>query len=333
MVGSATAKLFSIIDTPVAELLAEDLNALISGDLVYEAARFDGVALRPDTSQLLSQNPSDPDEIQVLNRLLLEDAYRQGIPPLSIPDSQFPAAVYYAQRFVDRNNVETIRSTVENVNVRLSGGVNDFVVDSTFGGTTSVAGGTDTTITVGSSLTGLHAETLNRLAFIDGAVSLQAKNIVLDDSGNDQNTTATLDGDQVDGLMPGTVTLAADSITTKLGANDDTFHIPATATAQTFRLEAGGGYDTVYLGTGAGAEGGGTLDGLEGDLWIDGGSVLKGLDTLFLNDQDTLSPQIYTVTNDYDWTVATNDAYTTDTTTITRGGDVMTFPRFLYQSL
>ena len=51
--------------------------------------------------------------------------------------------------------------------------------------------------------------------------------------------------------------------------------------------------------------------------------MLTGLNTVFINDQDTLTAQIYTITNDYDWTLPTNDANTIDTTTIMRGSDVI----------
>ncbi len=313
-----TATLLPVVTTPLSDLLAEDLNDLISGPLVYDAQRFAGVALRPETSQLLSQYPQGN---SVLNRLLLEDAYPLGLPRIPSVAPELPAAVYYAQRFINRAGDETIRSTVEHVNVQLAGTDNAFQVDSTFGGHTSVAGGTNTTVTLSSSLSGLHPATPKRVTFIDGTVSLSAANIVVDDSGNDARTTGTLEMDQVTGLMPPTVTfLGTPSTTIKLGANDDTFYVPATAAGQSVRLETGGGYDTVYVGTRFGAETTGTLSGLLGSLFIDGGEVLTGVDTLFLNDQDTTTPQSYTVTNNYAW-YGPNPIL--DTTTITRNGTVI----------
>src|SRR5262249_44747643 len=118
-----------------------------------------------------------------------------------------------------------------------------------------------------------------------------------------------------------TVTIAGTPSTTiRLGANDDTFYVPDTAASQSVRLETGGGYDTVYVGTHQGAETTGTLAGLQGSLVIDGGSVLTGINTLYLNDQATLTSLNYTVTNDYDWNRSTNNSSTIDTTTITRQG-------------
>ncbi len=382
-----TAALLPVVTTPLSTLLAQDLNQLIDGPLVYDAQRFAGVALRPETSQLVSQYPQGN---PVLNRLLLEDAYPLGLPRIASLSPELPAAVYYAQRFINRNGDQTVTSTVENVNVHLtdlvvtgaadngsgliritvasSADLEDGVqvsiagvtgtteangtwtinkvdathfdlqgstftntystggtvltalqVDSTFGGNTSVDGGTNTTITLGSSLSGLHPAAPQRVGFINGTVSLAAANIVLDDSGNDQRTTGTLESDRVTGLMPGTVTFSGTlSTTIKLGANDDTFYVPATAAGQSVRLETGGGYDSVYVGTRAGAETTGTLAELQGSLFIDGGALLSGVNRLFLNDQDTIAPQTYTVTNDYDWNLNTNDANTIDTTTITR---------------
>src|SRR5204862_1999000 len=104
--------------------------------------------------------------------------------------------------------------------------------------------------------------------------------------------------DRVTGLMPGTVTFSGSpSVTIKLGANDDTFYVPATGAGQSVRLETGGGFDTVYVGTRAGQENTGSLAGLQGTLFIDGGALLSGVNTLFINDQSTTTAQTFTVTN------------------------------------
>ena len=54
--------------------LVKDLNQVISGPSIYEQARFRGVVLRPETEQLLKQNPGGR-QLARLNKLLLEDAY------------------------------------------------------------------------------------------------------------------------------------------------------------------------------------------------------------------------------------------------------------------
>ncbi len=58
----------------VISALVKDLNQLISGPSIYDRARFTKVVLRPETAQLLKQNPSGQ-QLARLNKLLLEDAY------------------------------------------------------------------------------------------------------------------------------------------------------------------------------------------------------------------------------------------------------------------
>jgi hypothetical protein len=58
----------------VLSALAKDLNQAISGPSIYDPARFRGVVLRPETRQLLRQNPRGRQPAR-LNKLLLEDAY------------------------------------------------------------------------------------------------------------------------------------------------------------------------------------------------------------------------------------------------------------------
>jgi hypothetical protein len=58
----------------VISALVKDLNQLISGPSIYDQARFHGIALRPETEQLIRQNPSGQ-QLARLNKLLLEDAY------------------------------------------------------------------------------------------------------------------------------------------------------------------------------------------------------------------------------------------------------------------
>ena len=58
----------------VISALMKDLNQVISGPSIYDRARFSSIALRPDTEQLLRQNPRGQ-QLARLNKLLLEDAY------------------------------------------------------------------------------------------------------------------------------------------------------------------------------------------------------------------------------------------------------------------
>jgi hypothetical protein len=58
----------------VISALVKDLNQVIAGPSIYDAARFHGVVLRPETSALLGQHPQGV-RLARLNKLLLEDAY------------------------------------------------------------------------------------------------------------------------------------------------------------------------------------------------------------------------------------------------------------------
>jgi O-antigen ligase len=63
---------------PLQRMLLEDLDSIIHGSSIYDAQRFSGIALRPETQQLLAQQPQGEGLVR-LNRLLLEDAYPQEI--------------------------------------------------------------------------------------------------------------------------------------------------------------------------------------------------------------------------------------------------------------
>jgi len=58
--------------------LVHDLNALIGGQSIYDAQRFVGVKLRPETQILLASNSAGAGLLH-LNRLLLDDAYPREI--------------------------------------------------------------------------------------------------------------------------------------------------------------------------------------------------------------------------------------------------------------
>ncbi len=59
---------------PVQQALLQDFNGLIRSASLYEPPRFVDIALRPETTTLMSKNPQGAD-LERLNRLLFEDAY------------------------------------------------------------------------------------------------------------------------------------------------------------------------------------------------------------------------------------------------------------------
>ena len=63
---------------PLRRLLADSLSGILEGGVFYDAARFANVELRAETKSLQAKNPAGH-ELARLNRLLLEDAYGDGI--------------------------------------------------------------------------------------------------------------------------------------------------------------------------------------------------------------------------------------------------------------
>ncbi|HEY1496486.1 MAG TPA: DUF1080 domain-containing protein [Candidatus Solibacter sp.] len=55
-------------------VLVKGVNQILAGPAIYDKARFRAVVLRPETEQLLRQNPHGQ-QLARLNKLLLEDAY------------------------------------------------------------------------------------------------------------------------------------------------------------------------------------------------------------------------------------------------------------------
>jgi len=66
------------VQTNLVENLKSSLNNLVGGPCIYDAGRFAGVTLQPDTKKLLAVNPTGK-ELARLNRLLLDDAYPREI--------------------------------------------------------------------------------------------------------------------------------------------------------------------------------------------------------------------------------------------------------------
>ena len=137
--ASRTATLVPVITAPLAALVAADLNRRIEGAGLYDSVLFADIALRPETELLVAQFA---DGNSGLNRLLLEDAFPDALPKLPSVVPDLPAAIYYAQRFINRDGDESIISSVETVNISLTGNDGEFQVDSTFGGETNIDAGT-----------------------------------------------------------------------------------------------------------------------------------------------------------------------------------------------
>jgi hypothetical protein len=68
------SRLQNSVQPSTISVLVKDLNQVLSGPSIYEPARFADVVLRPETRELLKQNPAG-EQLARLNKLLLEDAY------------------------------------------------------------------------------------------------------------------------------------------------------------------------------------------------------------------------------------------------------------------
>ncbi|TVS20477.1 MAG: hypothetical protein EA424_03780, partial [Planctomycetaceae bacterium] len=153
--------------------------------------------------------------------------------------------------------------------------------------------------------------------------------IIVDDSGDTNANIGTLVGNRVSGLdMAGAIVFDnAAFIDIFLGAQDDTFYIPATQEGQVVTLDMGGGFDTAYVGTTQGRETSGSLSGILGTLMLAGEAPEAG-NRLFINDHDTTVGRTFTIDNEITGSVPIVDALQTaitrpwpvDTTTISVDG-------------
>jgi hypothetical protein len=65
---------WSQIENTAMAVLVKSLNRVVSGPSIYDKTRFSKVTLRPETDDLLKENPQGQ-QLARLNKLLLEDAY------------------------------------------------------------------------------------------------------------------------------------------------------------------------------------------------------------------------------------------------------------------
>src|SRR3990172_4575239 len=190
------------------------------------------------------------------------------------------------------------------------------------------------TITVGSTETGLHPDSLRRVDFIAGELHLNGgadlDTILVDDSGDDNANIGAYVGDAVTGLdMAGTVIFdAPDNLSIQLGAQDDTFYVPATNADLITTLNSGGGFDRVYIGTIAGSESQGSLNAIQGAFFIDGDGP-EARDELYLNDQSDMAGQTFGISNELEPIVKLEDGrlWRFDTTTVERSNMANIFYR------
>ena len=96
-------------------------------------------------------------------------------------------------------------STIETVNIILADGDNTLQIDSSFPGNVNLQGkGGDDEFVVSSTGTGLHPTNIGRAEYIVGTLNIDGgtgtDTVVVDDTGNSDGNTGTLDGLTVSGL-------------------------------------------------------------------------------------------------------------------------------------
>jgi RNA polymerase sigma-70 factor (ECF subfamily) len=64
----------ALISNKAQAIVVLAINRIIGGPSIYESNRFQGISLRPETTNLMKEGPTGPSTAR-LNRLLLEDAY------------------------------------------------------------------------------------------------------------------------------------------------------------------------------------------------------------------------------------------------------------------
>ena len=241
--------------------------------------------------------------------------------------NSYPGAVYYAERETS-NGIDSFSSTVEHINVLLGDGPDTLTVDSVYdSGTTVVHGGDGAdSFTIGSTSTGLFPNSTETVDFINSTLRLfgdgGSNTIIVNDSGDNNPNVGTYSGNTVSGLdMEGSIEFYSADVEIKLGVQADTFYVPTTNDAATTTLRTGQGFDTVYVGTVAGNEAGGSLDGILGHFTIEGEGP-DARDTLYLNDQDSIGDDTYLVDNEEVGKKELLDGriWPIDTTSVTRTG-------------
>ncbi len=215
-------------------------------------------------------------------------------------------------------------STVEAVNVFLGSGANVFSVDSTHVSVTTGihGGGGSDTLRVGTTGSLPYPGTLDLLTHIDGALTFdggEGEDVVrLNNSGNGADIVGTFSDTSITGLGNAAPILlaGAESVEILLGVGNDSFYVSSTALGSHLTLSTGGGEDTVYLGSSPSQPQAGSLDGLLGSVTVDGGA--GALDTLYVNDQTTLTAKAWVVSNTPD--LVTVQGVTFDETVVARSG-------------
>jgi hypothetical protein len=93
-----------------ANIFLQELNAVVTGPLIYDQCRFSAVQLRPETLHLLSRRPENGKDLETLNRMLLEDGCSEYVRKKGLGSEIKPFEDEMEWRFVPQNAVQHICS-------------------------------------------------------------------------------------------------------------------------------------------------------------------------------------------------------------------------------
>ncbi|MGA2500374.1 MAG: hypothetical protein ABSH20_21740, partial [Tepidisphaeraceae bacterium] len=248
-----------------------------------------------------------------------------------------PAAIYYAQRVARLNGApDSFVTSVQNVNVYLGSGNNVFNVDSSAPGVNAavIGGNGNDTLVAGSTPQGLYPNSLKRLAYMAGPVTLNGgsgvNTVTLDDSGDLPTATSTTTVGQLQGStvtldsMPATGSVSyasASNININLSPRNNTLYVASTTAGLTANINVGSGQNTVYVGQGINqTPTQSSLDGVQGPVNLYGGNIAN--ETLYVEDASNTNAHTFTVSNAITGSrqLTNGTAWPVDTTTIARDG-------------
>src|SRR5690606_27256624 len=116
-------------------------------------------------------------------------------------------------------------------------------------------------ITIGSTVTGLHPNDLRRVDWVAGNLTVRGgggdDRVIVDDSGDDDLNVGELNGATVSGLDMAGAVIVDDvaGLEIRLGADGNTFYVPATRADITTTVRGGDDFDRVYVGAASGQTG------------------------------------------------------------------------------
>jgi len=177
------------------------------------------------------------------------------------------------------NDVIAIQGNAGTLAVKGEGGRDTLILRATRGAVTLLGGDDDDRIDIGGVFVGVNA--IAASVTVDGGTGTDTLNV--NDSGDVTDNVGILTDTRITGLgmSEGVLYGSVEQINIDLGSGHDLFNVRSTTNASSSCISGGGGDDTFNLSSEAPAAEG-NLNGIRGDLHLDGGA---GNNTLNLSDR------------------------------------------------